>query len=248
MSESLNTLEQNPEGWKSRKKILVILAHPDDPEFFCGASIAHWVALGHEVSYCLLTKGQRGTQDPEVDPMVTAGIRVGEQLNAAGVLGVSNIRFLEHMDGELVADLALRNEVIKEIRLSRPDIVVTCDPRNLFPAENRINHPDHRATGQVVLDAIFPATGNPGYNLAGQDGQLPAHQVEEVWLSLTLDPNFALNMTDLLDTKINALLAHQSQIRLSQEKLRETFASRFEKDPDSNQSTYYEKFHRIILA
>jgi LmbE family N-acetylglucosaminyl deacetylase len=247
MSEPLNILEQNPEGWKSRKKILVILAHPDDPEYFCGASIAHWVSLGHEVSYCLLTKGQRGTQDPEIDPMVTAGTRMGEQLNAASVLGVSDIRFLDHMDGELAADLSLRNEIIREIRVSRPDIVVTCDPTNLFPAENRISHPDHRATGQVVLDAIFPAAGNPGYSLAGEGGQFPAHQVEEVWLSLTAQPNIALDVTEWLDTKINALLCHQSQIRLSQEKLRETYTSRFEKAPGSNNSAYYEKFRRIIL-
>lgn len=248
MSEPLNNLEQNPEGWNSRKKILVILAHPDDPEFFCGASIAHWVGLGHEVSYCLLTKGQRGTQYAEIDPLVTAGVRMGEQLNAASVLGVSNIRFLDHMDGELTADLSLRNDVIREIRLARPDIVVTCDPTNLFPAENRINHPDHRATGQVVLDAIFPAAGNPGYNLAGENGKLPAHQIEEVWLSLTLEPNFTLDVTDMLDTKINALLCHQSQIKLSQEKLKETYASRFEKQPGSNNTAYYEKFRRIILV
>lgn len=248
MSESISMTVQNPEGWDSRKKILVILAHPDDPEFFCGASIAHWVALGHEVSYCLLTKGQRGTQDPELDPMVTAGIRMGEQSNAARVLGVKTVRFLDHMDGELLADLSLRNELIKEIRVSRPNIVVTSDPTNLFPAENRINHPDHRATGQVVLDAIFPAVGNPGYCLPGEDGGIPAHQVEEVWLSLTAQPNFALNVTEWLDTKINALLSHQSQIRLSQEKLKETYASRFEKEPGSNNPAYYEKFRRIILT
>lgn len=247
MSESLNIPCKKNEGWTGKKNILVILAHPDDPEFFCGATLARWIALGHQVSYCLLTKGQRGTQDPETDPMVLAGIRMGEQLNAAGVLGVTSIRFLDHVDGELVADLNLRNEIIKEIRVSRPEIVVTCDPTNLFLAENRINHPDHRAAGQAVLDAIFPATGNPGYRLESEDGHIPAHQVEEIWLSLTGQPNFALNVTEMLDTKINALLCHQSQVHLTQEELKANYQSRFEVDPDLGQVSYFEKFRRIQL-
>jgi len=149
----------NPENWNHNKNILVIMAHPDDPEFFCGATIARWRSLDHQVSYCLLTKGQRGTQDPEADPLAIGGIRMEEQLNAAGVLGVSNIRFMDYMDGELVPDLQLRNELVRTIREIKPDIIVTSDPTNLFPGENRINHPDHRAAGQAVIDAIFRQRG-----------------------------------------------------------------------------------------
>lgn len=238
----------NPEGWEQPKKILVILAHPDDPEFFCGATIARWIALGHKVSYCLLTKGQRGTQDAAVDPLVTAGIRMGEQLNAASVLGVTSIRFLDYEDGELVPDLGLRNEIVREIRLTKPDIVVTCDPTNLFPADNRINHPDHRGCGQAVLDAVFPAVGNPGYRLGGEGEDIPAHHVEEVWLSLTNQPNLAINVTATLEKKIEALLCHISQVRLNEKELRAMFHSRFELEPESGVETYYEKFRRIILS
>lgn len=245
MSEAINIPDCMPEGWKTRKKILVILAHPDDPEFFCGATIARWTAMGHEVSYCLLSKGQRGTQDADNDPMVTAGIRMEEQLNAAGVLGVSNVRFLDHMDGDLVADLRLRNEIIKVIRESKPEIVVSCDPTNLFPAENRINHPDHRATGQVVLDAIFPAVGNPGYLLDNEEEKIPAHQVEEIWLSLTGQPNLALNVTETLEIKIDALLCHQSQLRFTRDELKANYRSQFEKDPSTGEPAFFERFRRI---
>lgn len=237
----------NPEKWNSPRNILVIMAHPDDPEFFCGATIARWRALDHQVSYCLLTKGQRGTQDPEADPYVTGGIRMGEQLNAAGVLGVSNIRFLDYMDGELVADLQLRTELVRHIRELKPDVVVTSDPTNLFPGENRINHPDHRAAGQAVIDAIFPAAGNPGYKIEIEGVQIPAHHVEEVWLSQTTQPNFEVNVTAFLDTKINALLCHKSQVKLSREDLRAKLLGRTEPDAKPGEIVYLERFRRIIL-
>ncbi len=237
----------NPEGWKQTKKILVILAHPDDPEFFCGATIARWRALEHQVSYCLLTKGQRGTQDADADPLVTGGIRMGEQLNAAGILGVTNIRFLDYMDGDLVPNLQLRNELIRYIREFKPDIVVTSDPTNLFPGDNRINHPDHRAAGQAVIDALFPAVGNPGYKIEKETEQIPAHQVEEVWLSQTNQPNIAINVTTYLEDKIEALLCHKSQVRLSREELREHLWSRYEYDAELGEKVYFEKFRRITF-
>lgn len=237
----------NPENWNHNKNILVIMAHPDDPEFFCGATIARWRSIDHQVSYCLLTKGQRGTQDPEADPLAIGGIRMEEQLNAAGVLGVSNIRFMDYMDGELVPDLQLRNELVRTIREIKPDIIVTSDPTNLFPGENRINHPDHRAAGQAVIDAIFPAAGNPGFKVEKDNVQIPAHHVEEIWLSLTTQPNFDLDVTAYLEAKIEALLCHQSQVRLSREELRTKLMGRTEMDAGPGERAYVEKFRRIIL-
>lgn len=236
------------EDWSGQKKILVILAHPDDPEFFCGAMIARWCSLGHQVSYCLLTKGQRGTQDQDNSPQVIGGIRVSEQIKAAAMLGVTQIRWMDYMDGELVADLEMRNAIIKTVRQVRPDIVISCDPTNFFPAPDRINHPDHRAAGQAVLDALFPATGNPGYQLKDDLGVYPAHQVEELWLSLTHQPNYTQNLTEFLDKKINALLCHRSQISLTMEELKGRYLSRMELDPLTGEMAFIEKFRRIHLA
>lgn len=236
------------EGWNDQKKIQVILAHPDDPDFFCGAMLSRWSAMGHKLHYCLLTRGQRGTQDPNMDLDMLAEIRVKEQEAAAALLGISDIRWLDFMDGELIADLNLRHSIIAEIRRNRPDIVVTCDPSNIFPGQDRINHPDHRAAGQAVLDAVFPAAGNPAYIIKDETGILPAHQVEEVWLSLTHQPNFSIQLTEYLEQKMAAILCHRSQVKLTMEEMRITFNSRMEIDPITGEKAYFEKFKRIQLV
>ena len=147
------------EGWKKKKKILIILAHPDDPEFFMGATIWRWVNMGHEIHYVLITKGDKGGNQGD-SPEELTQTRIVEQRAAAKVLGVESVTFLGHDDGYLEPTLKLRKEIVKIIRKFSPDIVVGCDPNNYFPRPNAINHPDHRAAGKVVVDAVFPATGN----------------------------------------------------------------------------------------
>ena len=144
-----------PENWDDNQKILVILAHPDDPEFFCGATLARWARAGHDITYLLLTCGDKGynpTTQADMTPEKLCEIRHEEQANAAKVIGAKSVHFLDLPDGYLVPDLNLRRNVVREIRRYKPDILVTCDPQNLF-ATYGINHPDHRACGQVVLDA-----------------------------------------------------------------------------------------------
>jgi hypothetical protein len=119
------------ESWEEPKRILVVLAHPDDPEFFCGATIARWTSTGHEVRYCLLTCGDKGTQDRSLDSEALCALRQKEQRAAAAVLGVTQLRFLGYPDGYLVPDLNLRGEITRVIRQERPDVVVTCDPTTL---------------------------------------------------------------------------------------------------------------------
>jgi len=240
-------VDPNPESWDCPKNILVILAHPDDPEFFCGAMIARWCSLGHKVSYCLLTRGQRGSQDPKMDSTTMGGIRTIEQINAAARLGVSDINFLDYIDGELVPDIHLRENIIKEIRYAKPDVVVTCEPTNLFPAENRINHPDHRAAGQAVLDAVFPAAGNPGYQFDDDLDANDPHKVAEIWMALTRQPNFIISLTDFLDQKIDALLCHHSQLTASSVELRKRYEGQFEHDPATGKPEYKERFLRVKL-
>jgi LmbE family N-acetylglucosaminyl deacetylase len=148
--------ELAPDAWETPQSILVILAHPDDPEFFCGATIARWTAAGHQVSYCLLTCGDKGSKDRNISPEALCQLRHAEQLAAAAVLGVARVRFLDYPDGYLVPDLTLRRDIARVIRQERPDVVVACDPTNLYIRDVYINHPDHRAAGQAVLDAVYP--------------------------------------------------------------------------------------------
>lgn len=199
--------------WDDQKKILVVLAHPDDPEFFCGGSIAKWTREGHQVKYCLLTCGDKGADDVNVNPKDLCNLRNVEQRSAAAILGVEQVEFLGYPDGYLVPDINLRKDITRIIRLEKPDILVTCDPETFIVGETRINHPDHRAAGQATLDAVFPAAGNPLYfpDLLHEQGLMP-HSVDEVWISLTQKPTIRVDVTDYWETKIQALYQHKSQI------------------------------------
>jgi LmbE family N-acetylglucosaminyl deacetylase len=146
---------ETPDNWESSQRILVILAHPDDPEFFCGGSIARWTHAGHQVSYCLLTCGEKGTDDRSLTTDALCTLRQAEQNAAAAVLGVNRVQFLDYPDGYLVPDIQLRRDITRLIREEQPDVLVTCDPTNLYVRETYLNHPDHRslpAEANVTLD------------------------------------------------------------------------------------------------
>lgn len=202
-----------PEGWIEKKKILVILAHPDDPEFFFGGSIARWVSAGHEVYYCLLTRGDKGGNDLSITPDQLANTRMKEQQNAAKVLGVKELFFLNTPDGFLKPNDQIRKEVVRLIRTIKPEIVASCDPTNYFIRGRYINHPDHRAAGEITLDAVFPAAGNVYYfPELMTDENLQPHTPDEVWLSSPIRPNTILDVTGFWQLRMAALKMHASQI------------------------------------
>jgi len=236
------------EKWDTPQKILVVLAHPDDPEFFCGATFAMWAQAGHHIRYCLVTCGDKGTKDVTVTASDLCGIRQVEQRNAASVLGVEDIRFLDYPDGYVVADLKLRKDITRAIRQERPDILVTCDPTTLFVGDNRINHPDHRAAGQAAIDAVYPSARDHLYFLdLWQDEKLEPHIVREVWVCGTLQPNVSLDVTSYWETKIQALYEHKSQIG-EPAALAERMRSRRTEDSTAANPRYVEGFRRIILG
>jgi LmbE family N-acetylglucosaminyl deacetylase len=192
-------------------RVLVVLAHPDDPEFFCGGTVARWASEGREIYYCLLTRGDKGADEPGVDPAELAETREQEQRAAAGVLGVREVRFLDYEDGSLVADLETRKAVVRVIRTVRPDIVITCDPTNVF--SQFVNHVDHRVAGQVTLDAVYPAARSALYfpDLYGEEGLEP-YKVHELYIAGPVHPNTAIDVTAFMDQKLRALTEHRSQI------------------------------------
>jgi LmbE family N-acetylglucosaminyl deacetylase len=234
------------EGWTTKQRILVILAHPDDPEFFCGASVARWIAAEHEVIYCLFTKGAKGSSDPDTDILELTRKRVEEQKAAAELLGVKTVIFLEYEDGELVPSIDVRKSVVKVIRQVQPDIVVGCDPDNLFPRPGRINHPDHIAAGRIVIEAIFPAAGNPLYFPELQQQGLLPHEVKELWLSSPSKGDILLDVTEFWEKKILALHQHASQIG-DVEKFDKRMRSRHTQNSTLEFPRYEEKFKRIIF-
>jgi LmbE family N-acetylglucosaminyl deacetylase len=235
------------ENWEGQKKILIILAHPDDPEFFCGATIRRWTQMGHQVRYCLLTRGDKGSNDRNMRSFDLAVLREVEQNAAAKELGVENVRFLDYEDGCLVPSLETRKRITRIVREECPDILVSCDPTNFFPNEASINHPDHRAAGQIVVEAIFPATGNPLYFPELLLEGLEPHSVKEVWLSVTAQPNVVIDVTATWEDKIRALKCHRSQIG-DPAKLEERIRSRRAPDSSEEAPRYEEKFRRFIFG
>lgn len=247
MSDGQQPTTPTPGTWAEPRKILVILAHPDDPEFFCGATLARWSLAGHHIEYCLMTCGDKGYNDfttpAQVSTAELCGIRHEEQRAAASVIGVQAVHFLDRPDGYLVPDLELRKEIVRTIRRLRPDIVVTCDPQTLFAAYG-INHPDHRAAGQAVLDAVFPAAGNASYFPELQAEGLAPHMPSEIWCALTNQPSVILDITDTWPTKYEALLKHSSQIG-DVEKFRARMLSRRAEGSSEENPRFEEKF-RVV--
>lgn len=232
--------------WNSPLNILVILAHPDDPEFFCGATLAKWARAGHHITYVLLTCGDKGFHEYTPSDMTTdtlCAIRHEEQANAAKVIGVEAVHIMDNPDGYLIPDLDLRRKVVREIRRHKPDILVTCDPQNLF-ATYGINHPDHRVAGQVVIDAVFPAAGNIVYFPELLEEGFQPHMPKEVWCSLTQQPNTTVDVTETWDIKLKAILEHKTQMQ-DVGKLIERFKSRHSEDSTDEDPRYEEKFKVI---
>ncbi|MDD4876024.1 MAG: PIG-L family deacetylase [Dehalococcoidales bacterium] len=188
-------------------QVMVIAPHPDDAEFGVAGTVVQWVREGKDVIYVICTNGDKGTSDINMKPDVLVKIREQEQLAAAKLLGVREVIFLRYPDQSLEDTPEFRKELVRLIRMYKPDTVVSADPYRRY-----LWHRDHRITGRVVLDAIFPyARDYLSYPDLYEKGIYP-HKVKEVLLWGSEEPNYYCNITDTFDIKIAALLAHKSQI------------------------------------
>jgi LmbE family N-acetylglucosaminyl deacetylase len=226
--------------------ILVVMAHPDDPEFFCGGSVAHWVKQGHHVTYCLLTRGDKGSDDPGIEPEALGAKREAEQRAAAAVLGVSDVRFLGYRDGELAVSYELRRDVVRVMRQVRPERIVTNDPSVYYASF--INHSDHRVAGQVALDAVWPGTRSALYypELLADEGLEP-HKVPEVYLAGSPSADVVMDVTAQLGLKILALTEHHSQIDDPTGLVERLRARMLDPTSPSEAPRYVERFKAIYL-
>lgn len=225
-------------------RVLAVYAHPDDPEISCGATLARWAAAGAEVHVLVLTRGEKGSRDPSADPSALAGRR-REEMEAAGVvLGLAGRAQLAIDDGELVNDAGVRCEIVAAIRRTRPDVVVCPDPTAVIFGDSYFNHADHRVAGWATLDSVSPAAGNPHYFPAAG----PAHPVGAVLLSGTLEPNVWVDVSASLDTKVDALLCHASQLDGSEELFRDVLRARAEAEGTAAGVRYAESFRRLTLS
>ncbi len=230
------------------QRVLAVYGHPDDPEISAGGTLARWADAGAEVHIVVTTRGDKGTNDPDADLDALVRTRVEETAWAAAVLGVRAHHHLEHPDGELVDDRELRKELVRFVRMIRPDVVCCPDPTAIFFGDSYVNHRDHRVTGWATLDAVAPAAANPHYFPELRDEGLDVHQVRAVYLSGTLEPNVWVDISATLDRKIEALFRHASQLVETGEWFREFLRESAVAAGRTVGVAYAESFRRIVLA
>ena len=191
------------------RRALIVTAHPDDVDFGAGGTVAGWTDAGDEVSYCIVTDGDAGGFDPAVPRSEIPAIRQAEQRRAAQVLGVADVRFLGFRDGYVEPSIDLRTALARVIREVRPGRVLTQSPERNW---RRIgaSHPDHLATGEAALRAVYPDARN-AFAFADELGGLEPHAVAEVWLMGGPASDTFVDVTDRLERKLEALRAHVSQ-------------------------------------
>jgi len=194
-------------------RFMVIVAHPDDADFGPAATAAKWIDEGSEGWLVCCTSGDAGADDWRTDPLELAATREAEQRAAADVVGYAGVSFLHQPDGALANDLALREQLVREIRTFRPDAVLCVDPETLFYSDGGVNHVDHRTAGIAAVDAVYPAARNGlSFPWLARDGLLP-HSVRRLFLFWSNHPNAVVDTGATLDRKLGALRAHASQIR-----------------------------------
>jgi LmbE family N-acetylglucosaminyl deacetylase len=199
---------------------MVIGAHPDDDDFGAAATSALWAKQGKKVVWVVMTDGTEGGEVPSIPDAEFMLLREQEQRMAAEVLGIQAVEFLRFPDGHLTNSEAARKAVVRLIRKYRPRVVLTHDPtQHIFgpdpneqpDATGYINNPDHRATGNIVVDALFPSIGNPrAYRELLAEGLQP-YRVHELYFFFTGQNNTYIDVTETIDLKGKALQCHASQ-------------------------------------
>jgi len=224
-------------------QVMVVTPHPDDAEYGVAGTVVRWVGHGKEVVYVVCTKGDKGTSDPGMTPEKLTKIREDEQIAAANLLGVREVIFLRHPDQGLEDTPEFRKEIVRLIRTYRPETMVTADPYRRY-----VWHRDHRITGQVTLDAVFPyARDLFAYPDLMRDGLQP-HKVKEVLLWGTEDVNHRSDITETFNIKLTALRCHKSQVgHISPQELEERLRERHTLFAQGEAFQLAEAFHRVEI-
>ena len=238
------------------KVAAVIAAHPDDPDFGAGGTAALWTQDGWEFHYIIVTNGAKGSSDREMTRERLIALRQEEQRACARVYGVSSCTFLGAEDGELEYSRDMLGKIVREIRRLKPHAVFTHSDgmihRRAFGASagederfiGFVNHRDHRNTGIMAVDAVYP-TARDHLNFPEQIEQegLATHNVAEIYIWGHDDANFAVDITDTVETKLRGLIEHKSQFADRGEAFPQGMRDRF-RDEDGR---FYERFLRVTL-
>lgn len=232
--------------WDEIQRILVVFAHPDDAEFGTAGTAARASREGKEVFYAVVTDGSKGSGDPEMTPQRLIATRKQEQCDAAEIVGVRDVSFLGFPDGMLEPTIELRRAITASIRQCKPDVVIAQNASRDFAMSPFVQHPDHLATGEATLAAIYPcARDRMTFPELLAEGLEP-HAVKETWVVGTGAPDHFIDISSTLDIKIKALRAHVSQVgeRFDVEKFVPERAHKLGEDQGME---YAEGFKRIQL-
>src|SRR5258708_6206722 len=195
--------------------VLGVGVHDDDIEFTSSGTVAKLIQQGSTVYYLILTDGSKGTEDLSLSADKLTEIRIKEQQKAAQVLGVKQVFFLSHVDGELQNTPDLKKEIVRIIRTLKPNTVICWDPTFVYDLEwGFINHSDHRVSGQATLDAVFPFARNARtFPELLEEEDLKPHSVMEILMINMVNQNYFVDISDVFDTKLKALKCHTSQFK-----------------------------------
>jgi LmbE family N-acetylglucosaminyl deacetylase len=227
------------------QRVLVVTPHPDDAEIWCGGTIARWIKEGTEVYYLLCTDGSKGADRPDITPEELAATREKEQLAAAKILGVKAVEMLRRPDGGLEDTPDFRKDIVRQVRLVRPDVVLTTEPYRM----NLSWHRDHRITGQVTTDAVFPyARDHLHFMELWRDEKLEPHKTGTILYWGTERPDTFIDISDTLDQKIASVGAHRSQMGgRSDEEIAAFVKERAMEAGSQNGYRYAEAFRKVTF-
>ncbi len=234
---------------KTPKTVLAVFAHPDDMDFSSSGTMAKWAEKGSDITYLVCTDGSKGSEDPKITPAKLVAIRKKEQLEAAKILGVRDVIFLGHRDGELVVDMKLKEAIARVIRQKKPDVVVTLDPTFLYSTKRGfVNHSDHRAAGQAAIDAVFPlARDRLNFPHHEKQGLVP-HKTKTLLLVSFDEPEHFEDISKTFAKKFKTLQVHKSQVGDADSSFEKRIRERARMLGKKAGMSYAEGFKRIELS
>ena len=226
------------------RTVLVMMAHPDDPDFFCGGTLALWAGQGYRLRYVLATSGDKGSNNLSLAPEALMALREQEQQAAARCIGAEEPVFLRHYDGELTDSPGITTPV------GAGDSPLSAGRRG-----------DHRPLAAIhrLQARQSPRPSGDGRYGAGGDfsgGRQPAlfprtdrvcegltpHYPREVYLARPHTPDLEIDVSRFIDKKIAAIRQHQSQLSDPEVQL-----ARVRQRALTDDGRYVERFKRIVF-
>lgn len=217
----MKTVDAYDTIFKDKKTIMVIMAHPDDLEVFCGGTVARLLADGKRVISVKITTGDRGSKDRVVGLDDLAKQRLAEDAKAMAVFGIppeDSVNLLLH-DGEVDNSLQTIGKIAYQIRKFKPELIITTNPDSVIirhsPGTNWVNHRDHRHAAESALDAAYPYSRDRSFfpEHFNDPGILPTHCVEfliaDSWTGLD---EVMIDVNEYKSTVKRAMLCHGSQV------------------------------------